>query len=72
MKLTVGGRYLAKENIYIEKFSGYLSGLAVRPNNTVDEPVKDSFIVFHVSIGTVKWDVLLLGILQFGGTVLQY
>lgn len=74
IRLTVGARYLAKENVYTENFSGYLSGLAIRPNNTVDEQVKDSFIVFHVSIGTVKWYVLLLGILQCGGmcAVLQY
>lgn len=59
IRLTVGARYLAKENVYTENFSGYLSGLAIRPNNTVDEQVKDSFIVFHVSTGTVKWYVLL-------------
>lgn len=42
-KLTVGARYLAKEEIYTERFSGYLSGLAIRPNNTVEEQVKDFF-----------------------------
>lgn len=41
IKFTVGARYLAKEEIYTEHFSGYLSGLAIRPNNTVEEQVKD-------------------------------
>lgn len=43
-RLTVGARYLAKEGVYTDKFTGYLSGLAVRPNNGLDEQVKDIFI----------------------------
>lgn len=46
IKLTVGARYLAKEKIYTENFSGYLSGLAIRPNNSLNEQVKDVFIAF--------------------------
>lgn len=42
-RLTVGARYLAKEGIYTDKFNGYLSGLAVRPNSGLDEQVKNFF-----------------------------
>ena len=38
-RLSVGARYLAKEGVYSEKFTGYLSGLAIRPNSTLDDQV---------------------------------
>ena len=38
-KVTVGARYLAKEGGYTEKFNGYLSGLAIRPNSGLEEQV---------------------------------
>lgn len=38
-KVTVGARYLAKEGVYTNRFTGYLSGLAIRPKTTLDEQV---------------------------------
>lgn len=37
--LTVGARYLAKEKVYSEKFSGYLSGLVIKPNSVLNGQV---------------------------------
>lgn len=38
-RLSVGARFLAKEGVYSEKFTGYLSGLVIRPNSTLNEQV---------------------------------
>ena len=38
-RLSIGARYLAKEGVYTEKFTGYLSGLVIRPNSTLHEQV---------------------------------
>lgn len=38
-KVTVGARYLAKEGVYTDRLTGYLSGLTIRPNSTLNEQV---------------------------------
>ena len=46
-RMSVGARFLAKERIYSEKFTGYLSGLVIKPNNTLNELVRLLFVTLN-------------------------
>ena len=45
-RLSIGARYLAKEGVYSEKFTGYLAGLVIRPNSTLHEQVWGTLCIF--------------------------